>query len=243
MNLIAGQLSREFRIDEGWSVLIDTLQDRLVAGSRRVLLLLLSAVGLVLLIACANVAGLVMTRRCVGRRGELSLRASLGANRSRLIQQLLIENLVLSLMGGSAGLVIGNVGRARRWCSAPLMPSPSDRWADVGLDGRVLAFTLGLSALTGIVFRACPRSAAIPIRSLWCPEGKCAGDRGSRHKRFRSVLVAGENRSRSRTAGQRGVDGAYSLPNADGTARLRTQSRADNESLRAGRAGRSIQHY
>src|SRR5204863_240555 len=130
------------------------LQEHLVQDSRRVLLVLLGAVALVLLIACANLASLLLTRG-VGRRSELALRASLGAGRWRLMQQLLIESLTLSALGGAAGLLLGV------WVSRALVFLAKDAVAfgqmeDVHLDVRVLCFTLLLSLLTSIIFGLAP---------------------------------------------------------------------------------------
>ncbi len=128
------------------------LQEDLVGGYRPALLALTAAVALVLLIACSNVAGLLLARG-VTRRRELALRAALGAGRGRVVRQLLTESVVLGLGGGLVGLAAAT-GVLR---AAPaLVPAYVARLHEVGVDGVVLAFTLGLSVLVGLAFGASP---------------------------------------------------------------------------------------
>jgi putative ABC transport system permease protein len=191
MAVIAGQVSREDPNEKEFGVAITTLRDYLVRDSRLALLVLASVVALVLLIACANLAGLLLTRG-VGRQGELALRASLGATRWRLVQQFLAESIVLSVMGGTLGLLLG------LWTSRALVFLAKDavafgQVADAHLDWRVLAFTIVLSLLTAIAFGLAPacQVTRTSLQATLQAQGRSGtGSRGQR--RFRSALVVGE---------------------------------------------------
>jgi putative ABC transport system permease protein len=141
------------------------LQDRLVSNVRAMLWTLAGALGFVLLIACANVAGLLMARASARSR-EFALRASLGAPRSRLIGQLLVESAVLAGLGGILGLVLaywglGSIKLADAVAmSSPVMPLALPGAGEIRLDGAVLLFTLALSLITGIVFGLAPALGA-----------------------------------------------------------------------------------
>jgi len=132
------------------------LKQELVAGVRTMLWLLFGAVSFVLLIACANIAGLLLAR-AASRQSELAIRAALGAARGRLISQLLVESLFLALAGGALGIVFA------RWGLAAIMRTTAldlPRTAEIHLDGGVLLFTFVLSVLTGIVFGLAPSLGA-----------------------------------------------------------------------------------
>ena len=191
MAVLADQVGRQYPIDAGWGVMVFSLRDYLVRDNRPVLLVLLGVVALVLLIACANLAGLVLTRG-IGRRGELALRASLGASRGRLVQQLVVESLTLSAMGGALGLLLGS------WASRALVLLAKDavefgQMADVGLDARVLAFTLVISLLTAIGFGLAPawKTSGFDLQTALKELGRGAGE-GRGQQRYRAALVISE---------------------------------------------------
>ncbi len=142
------------------SFAVEPVRDRIVGDSRQSLLLMLGAVSLVLLIACANVANLLLIR-ATGRKREFAIRAALGAGRSRIISQLLTESVLLSFTGGILGLVLGYIGLHGLLAMSPGdIPRIGEHGAAVNIDWRVLAFTIVVSLFTGILFGLFPAIGA-----------------------------------------------------------------------------------
>src|SRR5439155_5662534 len=190
MRTIARRLEAQYpESNKGWSVTFVPLLEETVGGSQRTLLVLLGAVEFVLLIACANVANLMLARSAA-RQKEFAIRAALGAGRIRVIRQLLTESLILASCGGALGLLLAY------WGIDVLMllkPANLPRVQEISLDGWVLAFTLILSSLTGIVFGLAP---ALHASKTDLNEALKEGGRGSSEgfhgNRVRSLLVVSE---------------------------------------------------
>jgi predicted permease len=155
MNTIANDVRRQFLTDteeSSWGLLLTPLDEFVVGKIRTALWILLGAVLFVLLIACANVANLMLARSAV-RQKEIAVRTALGASRWRVVRQLMTESVLLSLVGGGLGLLLAMWGVD---LLLKLNGARIPRAAEIGLDSRVMLFTLGVSVLTGIVFGLAP---------------------------------------------------------------------------------------
>jgi len=196
MKTIAASLEKEYpRENKGRTVELYPLnQSALGINQRKQFSLaggvLMSVVGLVLLIACVNLANLLLAQ-AAKRERELSIRAAMGAGRFRLVRQLLTESTVLSLLGGIAGLLVAYWGRNVLWSFRP--PFLLDGSIDLSFDARVLGFTLLISLLTGLVFGIIPaiKASGTDINEVLKTGGR-GGALGWTHNRLRGLLVISE---------------------------------------------------
>jgi putative ABC transport system permease protein len=176
--------------NKGWGVFVELVQEAIVAGQRQIFWVLFGAVGFVLLIACVNVANLLLAKAAV-RQSELAVRASLGAGRLRLVAQLLTESVLLAIFGGALGLLLAF------WLvkilHALIPPARLAGFAEISIDWRVLVFTLALSIFTGLLFGLVPawRVTRFNLNEL-LKEGWRGSTSSSRHARFQGLLVVGE---------------------------------------------------
>ncbi len=194
MNTLAQMFEKEYRgyrgpngEDGGWRITIAPLQEEAVGNSRTALLILFGAVGLVLLIACANVANLMLVR-ATAQQKEVAIRAALGASRWRIARQWVIESLLLALLGSGLGLLLA------RWgidLIIKLDPAGLPRVQEIKIDARVVVFTTGLAILTGVLCSLIPalRASNLDLQSA-LKESRTLG--GGRRQYGRNLLVVGE---------------------------------------------------
>jgi len=183
------QFPNEYPPELGWSVRLLPAQENLVGGTQTTLLVLLAAVGLVLLLGCVNIAGLLLARSA-SRQREMAIRLALGATRGRLAAQLLTESVLLSLLGGAFALLL--LGLTLRLLVG-LVPADIPRLNEVGLDGGVLGFAFLVTILTGFLFGLVPSlQASRPNLVTGLKEGGKGAGSSARSQRFRSALVVAE---------------------------------------------------
>ena len=172
----------------GWQVRLEPLKKDMVGKSETMLVILLSAVGLVLLIACVNIAALLLARSS-GRHREFALRRALGAGSGRLIRQTLTESIVLSLAGGVLGLLVD------AWLQGALlhlMPERLPRIAEIHMNGTVLLFTMGLALLTGILFGIAPALQLSDPQLMTNLKDGGRGGLGAKQSRVMGALIVSE---------------------------------------------------
>jgi putative ABC transport system permease protein len=193
LSVIASRIEKEHNQSHaGTSLRIVPLQEEIIGSVRPILLVLFAAVGFVLLIACANVASLLLTRS-LARQKEVAIRSALGASRWRVMRQLLTESMLLSLIGGAAGLMIAYWGVPALVAALPqnqLIAMPFLR--TLGLDSSILAFSFGLSLLTGLVFGLAPalQSSRLDLNEVLKEGGRNMAAGAS--QRLRSAMVVTE---------------------------------------------------
>ncbi|HXU38902.1 MAG TPA: ABC transporter permease [Blastocatellia bacterium] len=192
MNSVADELRPQF-YGPNWGITVIPLREQLIGSFRTALYILLAAVGCVLLIACANVANLLLARASA-RHKEIAVRTALGACRSRIVRQLLTESVLLAALGGALGLLLAFLG-----IRLLVLGVPEDitgfivGWKDISISTPVLGFTFGVSMLTGIVFGLVPAlHASKPDLNESLKEGGRGGTEGRQRNLIRSSLVVAE---------------------------------------------------
>ncbi|HMC61976.1 MAG TPA: ABC transporter permease, partial [Candidatus Solibacter sp.] len=197
MNALSAQYRREFPkfpdTDPDLIVRVGNLRDEMVSGVRPAVLILFGAVTLVLLIACANVASLLLSR-ALGRKREIAVRAAIGASRAALIRQLLTESLMLAVLGGLLGALLSAWGTH---ALAGMAQGSLPRASEIRTDGYVMAFTLLVSMLAGILFGLAPalQISRADLNSVLRSEGRGAGSGGGGGRRrnvMRNLLVVSQ---------------------------------------------------
>ncbi len=190
MDRVAAGMAQADPQNKGWGAEVYSLQEIVIGDTRRILLVLLGAVGMVLLIACANIANLLLSR-AAARSREFAIRAALGAGRGQIIRQLLVESLTLATLGAVAGLVLGQAGlRLLTHFSPPDLPR---MWEGLPLDGMTLLFTLGVTVITGVAFGLAPALQTARRTVATELNDRSRGSSGGRQRRsVRAALVISE---------------------------------------------------
>jgi len=192
ISIIAARLREEKHRDRTFTISVVPLTEQVVGNVRTSVLILLGAVALVLLIACTNVANLLLAR-ATGRQKEIAMRTALGAGRARLVIQLLTESVLLSLLGGVAGLAVSAVSL---YVVEKIHPGNIPRLDELGMDYGVLLFTFGISILTGVLFGLAPalRASRVDLNTALKAGGRSSTSGGLRVRRdkLRGALVIAE---------------------------------------------------
>jgi predicted permease len=193
INVIASRIREKDKRDASFGMHVVGLQEQVVGEVRRALLVLLGSVGLVLLIACANVANLLLTR-AAGREKEVAIRTALGAGWKRIAQQLFTESVLLGLLGGATGLLVAQLSI---YAVRAMNPGNIPRIEDISINSGVLLFTLGVSLATGILFGVAPvwRAIKVDLNISLKAGGRSGQSDGGLHLRrgsLRGLLVVSE---------------------------------------------------
>jgi predicted permease len=193
IEMIASHIREKDKRDASFGMHVIGLQEQVVGDVRRALLVLLGSVGLVLLIACANVANLLLTR-AAGREKEVAIRTALGAGWQQLARQLLTESVLLGLLGGAAGLLVAQLSI---YMVRSMNPGNIPRLEDIAINSAVLMFTFGVSLATGILFGVAPlwRAIKVDLNTSLKAGGRSGQSDGGLYVRrhsLRGVLVVSE---------------------------------------------------
>lgn len=193
VDIIAARIREKDKRDASFGMHIVGLQEQVVGDVRRALLVLLGSVSLVLLIACANVANLLLAR-AAGRQKEVAIRTALGAGWQQITRQLLTESILLSILGGAAGLLVAQLSL---YVVRTINPGNIPRLEDIGINGSVLAFTFALSFVTGILFGLAPvwRAVKVDLNNSLKAGGRSGQSEGGlyvKRHRLRGLLVTSE---------------------------------------------------
>jgi putative ABC transport system permease protein len=179
---------QDYRRMQGVNGRVQSLRDELVVGARPILLTLAGTTMLVLIIACANVANLALART-LRRQRELAVRTALGAGQTRLVRQLVTESMIVAIAGGALGIALA-------WVSVDLLVGFvgrfTERTGQIGLDAGVLAFAIGVTVLTGIIFGAAPALAARRNLATAMRDGSAQTGDGAGRQRLRAALVVAQ---------------------------------------------------